>query len=285
MVLAPTCTSPNHVSSLFDGGFGTGMMLIIIDQLTFPAPSTGYYVGFVHQETSLLDPILIFTQNPGKIREFQVALQANNDNQPGVRFLAINELDTTVESPEETGQTFAENALIKAAAGVRQTGYSTLADDSGLEVMALDGRPGVRSSRFSLDHGYTVDSGDQTEANNALLLQQLADKTDRNAQFVCALALALPTGSLKSVAHNGADDIKVIETGFAPGWSGVVVHGTVQGTILTAPKGGGGFGYDPLFWSTDLKKTFAEATPDEKLCVSHRGRALRKLGQILQRLE
>ncbi len=232
----------------------------------------------------MLDPILIFTQNPGKVREFQVALDPQNSSESGFRFLALDELDTRVEAPEETGLTFLENACIKAAAGVRQTGYPTLADDSGLAVMALDGRPGVRSSRFALDHGFTVESGDTNEANNALLIQQLSGRDDRDAQFVCALALALPSQTLASISHEPAQGIEIIQTGIEPGWSVVVAHGTVQGTIMQAPQGQQGFGYDPLFWSVDLEKSFAEATPAEKLRVSHRGRALEKLRRFLRRL-
>lgn len=145
---------------------------------------------------------------------------------------------------EETGETFLENALIKARAVCEATGLPALADDSGLCVNALGGAPGVYSARYS---------GGGSAENRALLLKNLEGKTDRSAHFACAVALVFPDGKT------------------------VTAHGKTYGVILTEERGGNGFGYDSLFYSADLGKTFAEAEEEEKNGVSHRGRALREL--------
>ena len=145
---------------------------------------------------------------------------------------------------EETGATFAENALIKARAVSEATGYPALADDSGLCVEALNGAPGVFSARYS---------GGGSAENRALLLKNLNGESDRSAYFACAIALVYPDGRT------------------------VTAEGRTFGEILTSEQGENGFGYDSLFFSLDLGKAFAEATEEEKNAVSHRGRALRAL--------
>lgn len=182
--------------------------------------------------------IVAATGNKGKIRELTDLLADS-----GLRVASLKDWPHAPE-PEETGSTFAANALIKARSAAAHTGLPALADDSGLMVDALDGAPGVRSARFAGEHAADAD-------NNALLLQRLAGVQCRTAAFACALALVLPTGE----EH--------------------VFEGRTTGVILDAPRGAGGFGYDPLFLSDDLGQTFAEAALADKNRISHRGRALR----------
>ncbi len=154
--------------------------------------------------------------------------------------------------PEETGSTFEENAIIKAISAREFTGLPCLADDSGLAVDALGGAPGVYSARFAGEN--TNDA-----ANNALLLAKLSGlpETLRTARFVSVIALALP------------------------GREPFLFRGECEGFILDEPRGEGGFGYDPVFFSRDLGKSFAEASGAEKNRISHRGRALAKLMEVL----
>ncbi len=147
---------------------------------------------------------------------------------------------------EETGESFMENALIKANAAAKALGLPALADDSGLCVDALDGAPGVYSARYSGGHG-------NDKANRALLLKNLEGKTDRRAHFTSALALVYPDGRQ------------------------ITAEGYTYGNILYEEQGEGGFGYDCLFKSEDLQKSFGLATAEEKNSVSHRGRALQLL--------
>ena len=152
---------------------------------------------------------------------------------------------------EETGETFAENALIKARAAVQTLGCMTLADDSGLCVDALNGEPGVYSARYCGHHG-------TDEENRALLLKNMQDVTDRRAHFTCSMALVYPDGRE------------------------IVVEGHTYGKILLEETGEGGFGYDCLFESDDLQKSFGLATAEEKNRVSHRSRALQALRERLE---
>ncbi len=154
----------------------------------------------------------------------------------------------TIPAPEETGTTFEENSCIKAVAYSRYTDQFALADDSGLEVDALGGAPGVWSARYAGEHASDAE-------NNALLLENLKGRTDRRARFVSVISLA-QAGSLIHAAR-----------------------GTVEGEILSEPRGQNGFGYDPLFFCSALGKTLAEADAAEKFQVSHRGSALRSLFQ------
>lgn len=154
------------------------------------------------------------------------------------------------EDVEETGATFAENALIKARAAARALELPALADDSGLCVDALDGAPGVYSARYCGKHG-------DDKANRDLLLKNLQGETNRRAHFTSAIALVYP---------NGRE---------------IVVEGKTYGNILTEEQGDGGFGYDCIFESEDLQKSFGLATPEEKNAVSHRFRGLQALRKEL----
>lgn len=188
--------------------------------------------------------MVLATANPGKLEELRrlLATQA-----PAVQLLGLGELPPYTPGPE-TGATFAENALAKAVEAVRHTGLPAVADDSGITVDALNGMPGVLSARWAGRHG-------DDAANCALLLGQVADVPDdrRGAGFVCAAAWALPDGRSE------------------------VVLGEVRGRLLRAPRGSGGFGYDPLFVPEGLTRTAAELAPEDKDRISHRGRALRLL--------
>lgn len=149
---------------------------------------------------------------------------------------------------EETGESFLENALLKARAVCRATGQPALADDSGIVVDALGGAPGVHSARYS--------GGDDAD-NRALLLNNMQNAANRDAHFTSAIALVFPDGRE------------------------VTAEGSTFGTILREERGSSGFGYDCLFYSSDLKKSFGEATDEEKNSVSHRGRALAALREKL----
>jgi len=159
--------------------------------------------------------------------------------------------DTVFVDVEEDGKTFAENAQKKAAAFAAANHCAALGDDSGLCVDALNGAPGIYSSRFAGNHASDAD-------NNAKLLLALNGIENRNAHFSCAIHLQFPDGRF------------------------LHAEGRVDGEIRTTPSGQTGFGYDPLFFCPELNKPFAEATPEEKAAVSHRGRALRALAEQLQ---
>jgi len=154
---------------------------------------------------------------------------------------------------DENAPTFAGNAAIKAEAVCAATGLPALADDSGLEVEALDGEPGVLSARYAGEHG-------NDDANNDLLLRRMEGKENRSAAFRCALALKLP------------------------GRETLIAEGACPGTLLTARRGTGGFGYDPLFLYEPLGKTYAEMNQEEKDGISHRARAAEKMREIMRSL-
>ena len=183
------------------------------------------------------------TSNPGKAREFQLA--AERLAGPQLQVEIVPGLDA-LEPPQETGTTFAENAALKAIYYSLSAPGPVFADDSGLAVDALGGAPGVYSARYA---GPAATDAD----NNSLLLKQMRGLANRKAQFVCVIALA----------ERG----KLIET----------FTGVVEGELLEAPRGTGGFGYDPLFYFPPFACTLAEATPEQKLLVSHRGQALKQL--------
>ena len=195
--------------------------------------------------------LLVATRNPGKQREVRRVLEAAGHevvfpDEAGV-------LESTLEDGLELEGSFEGNARKKAEYFARRTALPTVADDSGLEVISLGGAPGVRSKRFAGASG----TGDAVDAvNNAELLRRLrgAEPRRRRARYRCVLVY-LPT----------------------PDAIPRVFEGACAGEILTEPRGTGGFGYDPLFLSDELGKTFAEATPEEKDGVSHRGRALAAL--------
>jgi XTP/dITP diphosphohydrolase len=192
-------------------------------------------------------PLVVATLNRAKAREIAALLE---DLPFEVRALADY---PGAVLPEETGETYRANALAKARATARLADALALADDSGLEVDALGGAPGVRSARFG---GPGLDDAGRC----ARLLETLRDVPTerRSARFRCVVAIADPAGA----EH--------------------VVEGVVEGRILEAPRGSGGFGYDPLFFYPPLGRTFAELTTDEKARVSHRGRALAQARRLLR---
>ena len=181
--------------------------------------------------------------NAGKLREFALAARES-----GVDRLVIEPLPELkqIPAPAEDGATFEENARLKAAYYSRFTREQVFADDSGIEVDALGGAPGVYSARYA-------GLGATDAKNNALLLRNRTGATNRTARFVCAFALSR--------------DGQVLET----------VRGSAEGEILQAPRGAGGFGYDPLFFYPPRGCSFAELSAEEKFAVSHRGNALRAL--------
>lgn len=182
------------------------------------------------------------TSNPGKLREFQLAA-------PDFEIRPV-----AAPPPEEHGATFEENARIKALAYASHAGGWTFADDSGLEVDALGGAPGVYSARFAGPNATDMQ-------NNELLLARLAGKENRAARFVCVIALARGGAVRKTF------------------------RGSVEGRILDAPRGAHGFGYDPLFFYEPFGCTFGEATDELKMQVSHRAKALCAMFEYLRHPE
>jgi len=191
-----------------------------------------------------IDTLVLATRNEGKLRELARILG---------RQISLAGLDAFPGAPDvpETGATFEANALLKARAIAAYTKLPTVADDSGLCVDALNGMPGVLSARWAGQHG-------DDQANLDLLLAQIAEVPDARlgARFVCAAALVVPADGLPCE------------------W---VVTGQVEGRLIRAPRGTGGFGYDPIFQAGGFSVTTAEMTPDAKDAISHRGRAFRAL--------
>ena len=187
--------------------------------------------------------LVVATGNPGKLREMQ-------------NYLADLGWELRLKPPEleieETGDTFLANACLKASQVAQVTGEWAIADDSGLQVDALDGAPGVYSARYG-----TTDS-DRIQR----LLTELGDAQNRQAQFVCVVAIARPDGTIALQSE-----------------------GVCRGEILDAPRGAGGFGYDPIFYVPEQQLTFAEMTPDVKRSLSHRGKAFQTLLPQLQLLD
>lgn len=182
--------------------------------------------------------LVLATGNPGKAAELSALL-------PGLELTAV-----PLDTPEETGGTYAENALIKARAAARATGLAALADDSGLEVRALDWGPGLHSARVA-----------PGQDRSSWLLERMRDTDDRSARFVAALAVAWPDGRE------------------------LVREGLCQGTIARAPSGDEGFGYDPVFVPLGFDRTFAELSSEVKNSISHRAAAARALLEALAGLE
>ncbi|MEZ5150504.1 RdgB/HAM1 family non-canonical purine NTP pyrophosphatase [Rhodococcus zopfii] len=199
--------------------------------------------------------VLVASRNAKKLRELQRVL-----DRAGIAGIELVGLDEALSFPEapETGATFEENAAAKARDGALATGLPCVADDSGLEIDALNGMPGVLSARWSGAHG-------NDDANTTLVLAQLADVPDdrRGAAFVSACALAVPAGNDAAVT---------------------VVRGEWRGTIERAPRGTNGFGYDPVFRPEGEERTSAELSAEEKDAASHRGRALALLVPALDAL-
>jgi XTP/dITP diphosphohydrolase len=184
------------------------------------------------------------TGNPGKLREFQLAAPDFD----------VRALPASIPPPEEHGETFEANAIEKARAYGKHTAEYLFADDSGLEVDALGGAPGVLSARYAGERATDA-------ANNALLLERMVGIQKRTARFVCVIALV----------RGG----QLVET----------FRGTVEGRILDHPRGSGGFGYDPLFYHEPFGRTFGEATLDQKMRVSHRAQALEQMFTYLRGVE
>ena len=193
--------------------------------------------------------VVLATRNAAKLRELARILGAEDPGGRQIRLAGLDEFPGAPDVPE-TGATFEENALLKARAIARFTGLPAAADDSGLCVDALNGMPGVLSARWAGGHGDDL-------ANLDLVLAQVADVPDirRGAQFVCAAALVGPGAGARE-------------------W---VVTGQVEGRLIRAPRGRGGFGYDPIFLPDGFEQTTAEMTAEAKDAISHRGRAFRAL--------
>jgi len=202
--------------------------------------------------------ILIATSNPGKLRDF-----AGAATQHGIEVTPIPNFSSLPQVVED-GQTFEANARKKAEQYSRAVpGEIVLADDSGLEVDALDGAPGVHSARYAADEPHKADNNTDDEANNAGVLRELqgVPTEKRTARFVCVIAAARDGRTLATF------------------------RGTAEGQILDHLQGTGGFGYDPMFYFPSIQKTFAELTPEEKASYSHRGAAFYKFLDWLETTE
>ncbi len=194
--------------------------------------------------------LVLATRNPGKVRELEPLLRDASLENVQIETLADH---AAIGDVDEDGKTFEANARLKATFVSRASGQWALADDSGLEVRALQGMPGVLSARYAGRHG-------DDAANSARLLRELEGQPDRSARFVCVCALARPDGQVVAIA-----------TGYC------------TGVVIEAPRGEGGFGYDPCFVADGRERTMAELPPEEKAAISHRGRALRALLPDLRR--
>ncbi len=191
--------------------------------------------------------LVVATKNPGKLREIRKILGSE------VRLLSLADFPGVGDIVED-GRTFEANAIKKALAAAYHTGHVSLADDSGLEVDALDGAPGVYSARFAGEEA-------TDEQNNRKLLRLLEDTPDeqRTARFRCVIAVGAPDGTVQTA------------------------QGTAEGRILRNPRGTGGFGYDPLFLVSGERRTFGELPPEVKNRLSHRGKALQSAFPLLSR--
>ncbi|MDE6241585.1 MAG: XTP/dITP diphosphatase [Anaeroplasmataceae bacterium] len=184
--------------------------------------------------------IVIATRNEGKLKEFKELF-------PNCEVLSLEDIAYTKEIIED-GKTFEENAIIKAKQVSTETNGIVIADDSGLEVMALDGAPGIHSARYASNHN--------AEANNQLLLKNLVGVTDRRAQFVCVICMYYPDGTY------------------------VLAEGKCEGKITEKLMGTNGFGYDPCFYVEEYGKTMAELPLTIKNKISHRAKAIQKLKEL-----
>lgn len=189
--------------------------------------------------------LILASNNPQKLKELREIL-----GDMGIAVLSQQEFGCHFEV-EENGSTFAENARLKAQAVTEATGKAAIADDSGLCVDVLGGRPGIRSARYG-----PVGSTDAERCH--LLLEELWGREDRNARFVSSICCTFPNGDV------------------------IAAEGVCEGSILDSPRGDGGFGYDPVFQVTGMNRSMAELTPAEKNAISHRGRALRSFQKRLE---
>lgn len=190
--------------------------------------------------------VVLASRNPGKLAELERILGDLN-----VALLTAG--DVGLADVEETGGTFAENALLKAREGARACQLPCLADDSGLVVDALGGEPGVRSARYAGVHG-------DDDANLRLVLERMRGRSDRTARFVCVAALVSPDGRERTA------------------------RGVLEGTLTTAPRGEGGFGYDPILVPAGDSRTTAEMPAGDKDAISHRGKAFRAITAAVAQL-
>lgn len=191
--------------------------------------------------------LILASNNKGKLREMRRIL-----GDMGIEVISQREAGCDFEV-DETGETFEENAYLKAAAVTARTGLPAVADDSGLAVDALNGEPGVRSARYSGSHE------DTDRQRNEFLLRKLENAAERGARFVSCICCTMPGGAV------------------------LRARGECEGTILRAPRGENGFGYDPLFLPAGFDRTMAELSMEEKNEISHRGKALRKFREELER--
>lgn len=194
----------------------------------------------------MIEEVVLATRNKGKVKEFAGLLESVVEN-----VISLDDLESPPEVVED-GETFTENALKKARTIARYSGKPTLADDSGLAVEALGGRPGVYSARYSGE-----DATDKTNIDK--LLRELGSEANRRAKFVCVLGLVFPDGEE------------------------IIAEGQCPGEITSEPRGEGGFGYDPVFYLPDRGKTMAEVSPEVKNSISHRASAVERLKEILGR--
>ncbi len=204
--------------------------------------------------------LLLATSNPHKIEEVQAILVPLN-----IEVISLDEYDVVPQEPVEDGETFEANARIKAIYYAQQLGCTCIADDSGLEVDALGGAPGVHSGRFAsdeIDSFYGLQRTDRDAANNRKLLRLLVSvpAAQKTARFVCALCLADADGNVLAESR-----------------------GTFEGVITDTPTGDNGFGYDPLLCLPDMNCTSAQLTPQDKNARSHRGNAARQMAEHLRR--
>lgn len=194
--------------------------------------------------------LVIATKNKGKLEEVEVLFKKVED----VKIKSLEEWPD-IQEPEETGKTFAANARQKATYYAEKTGKICIADDSGLEVKALGGAPGIKSARYCGEHG-------KDDENNILLLNTMKLHTNRVCRFRCAIAVVEPNGKV------------LIET-----------EGVCDGLLLHEPLGDQGFGYDSLFWSTEIHKGLGEATMEEKNKASHRSKAIKKVIEAWEKIK
>jgi XTP/dITP diphosphohydrolase len=202
--------------------------------------------------------ILVATTNPGKMKELSAMLAELADQ---IEWLSLRDFPNAQEV-EEDGATFAENAAKKALGYAKQTGFWTIADDSGLVVDALDGLPGIYSARFAAEGDEKLPRQEQDKKNNQKLLSLLKgfSQNRRTARFICCMCLASPEKIL------------------------IRTEGKIEGQIIDTPKGENGFGYDPLFYVSSLGETTAQLESEYKNSISHRGRAVEHLKPILKTL-
>ncbi|MBE6547676.1 MAG: XTP/dITP diphosphatase [Ruminococcaceae bacterium] len=192
--------------------------------------------------------IVLASRNKKKKAELQALLAQYIE---GIEILSLDDVGIYGEI-EEDGNTFEENALIKANVAA-SSGYIGIGDDSGLEVDSLGGAPGIYSARYAGEHG-------DDNANNILLLKNLEDKENRTARFVCTIACVFPQKENREP---------------------IIVRGEVEGRIIDEYRGDGGFGYDPIFYYPPFDKTLAQISSEEKNAISHRGKAIHALAQKL----